>query len=296
MGISLLICLFILNIPRPIHSWNNGDSEDMYYNVRFGSHDWIAQKAMSFLPEENTSWYSGSAIYYYLMGTKAPDDETVDLGSGLIGYGDTFLHHNYYSSDYMTTLSGEDDASRRAQEEYVKCYNLLQSGDLYGALFYAGSMTHYIADLCVWGHVMNNESHHSDFEDSVNNKMDYPDESFFTVSFDGVYENYTAYESAFLIGQEVAGNNSGKYTAIWMDNNYEPFGFKTSPETEFDFRVEYLIDMVVNLIADTLYPLFYNYNDDYVPDCSVTLFFLTIFITFCIVVIIVLIYYLVKSD
>lgn len=244
-------------LPPTTLAWSNGDAEDVYYGDRFGSHDWIAHQAMLLLPAVNRSWYTGELVTIFLVGTHAPDDSSVDMGNGLVGYGDTPNHHNYYSADYSTLI--DDDASVRAQEEFDKAIAALGAGNFSAALFYAGSMIHYLSDLAIWGHTMTGEANHSNFEDSVNNKMDVPTEEFFTVTFDGEYTTHTAHQAAFLMGQETYGNGSGTYNATWMDDNYAPFGFKTEPETTFDFRMEYLVNMVVNLGADVLFQLFGNY-------------------------------------
>ncbi|MFX1293432.1 MAG: hypothetical protein ACFFD2_01040 [Promethearchaeota archaeon] len=261
--VGIVFCLFTAFCAMcitPSRAWNNGDANDIYYGVRFGSHDWIAHRAMQFLPTNNRTWYQDEYITFYLIGTEAPDNGSIDLGNGLIGYGDTWSHHNYYNEYYNETLPDEDDASIRAQEEYDKAVDAINLNNLSAALFYAGAMTHYISDLAVWGHVMNNESVHGLFENSAQNKMDEPTETFFTVTFDSIYDNFTAYNAAFLMGQETAGNGSGLYTAVWMDNNYEAFGSKDQPESIFDFRVQYLINLATNLIADLLYKIFYDFE------------------------------------
>jgi hypothetical protein len=290
-GTIFAICIAIMLIPAS-SAWYNGSSNDIHYSVEFGSHDWIAHQALLMLPESNRTWYVDEAITYFLQGTEAPDDENLNY-YGLMGYGDNYYHHNYYTSDYSTTLPNEDDASLRAQEEYEKAIAALVTNNLNAALFYAGSMCHYIADLAVWGHVIQNETHHGDFESSANNKMDEPSEAFFTAEFDGSYDNHTAYEAAFLMGQETMGNGSYIYNAYWMDNNYQPFGFKTQPETPFDFRVQFLVDMATDLCTDVLYHLFASYTIPYTPPAVCPLF-VTVMLIVSIVGLIVTITILIK--
>jgi hypothetical protein len=48
----------------------------------------------------------------------------------------------------------EDDAAVRAKEEYVNAVNFYNAGNFDEAAKRLGMVTHYIADLAVFGHVM----------------------------------------------------------------------------------------------------------------------------------------------
>ncbi|MHC1591157.1 MAG: Loki-CTERM sorting domain-containing protein [Candidatus Helarchaeales archaeon] len=270
--IFFLIMTFTpLMVIVPGFAWNNGDPGDYYYGVRFGSHDWIADHAMNMLPSEDRSWYDGIYRTYFLIGTEAPDNSSIDIGDGLVGYGDTGLHHNYYQQNHSGVVFGEDDASIRCQQEYDKAKNAVQEGNLKKAAFYAGAMTHYLADLAVWGHVMGTNSphgtevHHSDFEGSANTRMDDPAESYFTVTFDGEYNTtISAYQASYEMGLETDSNgtdgtNPGEqYDCEWLDANYHAF---TVPiDDDFERRCQDLINLAVNLLADLLYQLFHGAN------------------------------------
>ena len=250
----LAIFLFVIcSIPLLItnsSAWNNGDLNDQYFGVRFGSHDWIAYKAYSFLPVEYQTWLNNN-MEAYLRGTAAPDNSSENYGS-LWGYGDTTLHHNYYNPDGSAS---DHSAATRAQQEYDKAINAIASGKYEEAAWYAGCMTHYIADVGVWGHVMTNETHHSDFESSANNRMDDPNETYFQIVFDGSYDSLTAYQASLDVGwEDYRGDVSWQYNCTWLDINYHFFD-GVHPDDDFERRIEYIIELLVNKITDLLYTL-----------------------------------------
>lgn len=275
--ITLISIIPIISIP--VLAWENGDSSDIYYGVRFGSHDWIADHAMNMLPANNRTWYTGKYRTYFLTGTEAPDNSGIDLGGGLTGYGDKVLHHNYYLPDHSGTNASEDDASVRCQEEYTKVVNALSAENYLGAVFWAGAMTHYLADLGVWGHVMGTghqhptEQHHSDYEGTANTRMDEPTEDYFRVSFDGIYnQTISAYQASYEMGLDTDSNGTDgltpgePYDCQWLDDNYHAFSVPPyNPNDDFERRCEYLINLAVNLLADLLYQLFSNADIPEIP-------------------------------
>ena len=257
--ISISLCSLI-SLPISSLAFNNGDPDDVYYGVRFGSHDWIALKANSFLPEPNQTWIT-TYIEAYLRGTAAPDNSSETYG-GLTGYGDTTLHHNFYNPDGSANDSA---AATRAQEEYNKALNAMQSGKWAEGAWYAGCMTHYIADLAVWGHVMENETVHSAYESSTNTRMDNPSESYFQITFDGSYDTITGYQASFDVGWETyRGDVSWQYNCNWMDANYHAWD-GTHPDDTFELRGQYLIELAINKITDLLYTLSPYYLSSYSP-------------------------------
>lgn len=127
----------------------------------YGTHDWIAQHALDWLPEEEKI-YILENLNLYLYGTELPDNSRVPDGIG-----DTAKHHVYYRSDG----SLQDGASAlRAHEEFERALALFRSGDYAEAAKAAGMMSHYIADMAVFGQVMGAGTdwgegvHHSDYE------------------------------------------------------------------------------------------------------------------------------------
>jgi len=97
----------------------------------------------------------------------------------------------------------DDVGAVRASEVYAQTVSFLKSGDLANGVKYAGAMSHYIADLAVFGHVMGaatpwgSEHHHSDYEDYVNERTSTYESEFNTyLIFDGKLETLSAYDAA----------------------------------------------------------------------------------------------------
>jgi hypothetical protein len=71
--------------------------------------------------------------------------------------------------------------------------NFLKNQDYADAAKAAGTMTHYIADVAVFGHVMGastpwgSETHHSDYENYVNAR---------TASYSGSFNTYLSYDGS----------------------------------------------------------------------------------------------------
>ena len=112
--------------------------------------------------------YITDNLAVYLYGTELPD-----LPSSQGGIGDTTKHHVYYSA--AGTLV-DDASAKRAADQYNKALAFLKANDYVNASRAAGAMTHYIADMAVFGHVMGastawgTETHHSDYENHVTDK------------------------------------------------------------------------------------------------------------------------------
>ena len=90
----LLTCMLytILNV-RLVACWSNGGYSDDPSNPDYGTHDWIAEHALDWLPEEEKR-YIVDNLAAYLYGTELPDN-----GIAPDGIGDTAKHHIYYWSN-----------------------------------------------------------------------------------------------------------------------------------------------------------------------------------------------------
>lgn len=167
------------------------------------------------------------------------------------GIGDTTKHHVYYHSNgYL-----QDDASAlRAQQEYDNALSYVKAGDLPDAVKTLGMMTHYIADVGVFGHVMGShtdwgsEVHHADYKDYVETKTDsYNGEFNSYLAFDGALDNISAYDATLTLAYNTTFGDDGKYNCTWMDQNYD----WSNPA--FRNRCGESLNLAVNLIADILY-------------------------------------------
>jgi hypothetical protein len=224
-------------------AWNNGGYTDPGNAPQFATHDWIALHAAAWLPAQERWWIEDS-IDYYLLGTELPDNAGHPLGIG-----DTANHHVYFSSP--STVS-DDSAAVRAQEEYDLALALLESGNYSFAALHAGIMTHYIADCAVFGHALDNETHHSDYESYVETRTDeYPTDDFsIYVSFDGVLPTTTAYAATIGLANDTTYGGASGLTCVWMDTNYN------WSDSIFTNRAGESLNLAINMIADVLHTLY----------------------------------------
>ena len=115
-----------------VSGWSNGGFSADPSNPDYGTHDWIAQHALDWLPS-NEKQFILDNVANYLYGTELPDN-----GGAPDGIGDTVNHHVYYFADG----SLQDDVSAvRAQEEYVKAVDFFKAGNLTNAAKRFGVMT-----------------------------------------------------------------------------------------------------------------------------------------------------------
>jgi hypothetical protein len=257
-GIMLTVLLMamlhsILNV-KPVGGWSNGGFSTDPAHPTYGTHDWIAQHALDWLPPAEKQYISDN-LANYLYGTELPDNSGAPDGIG-----DTALHHIYYQS----TGSLQDDASAiRAQAEYNEALNYIKSGDVATAVKTLGIMSHYISDVTVFGHVMATgtdwgpEVHHSDYEDYVNQKTsNYADEFNTYLVFDGGLDLVSAYDAACELAYDTTFDVHGDSTCVWMDQNYNWNNavFKDRAGEALNLGVNYLADVLHTFLANvTIY-------------------------------------------
>jgi len=70
-------------VPHPAYAWSNGGFSSDPSHPKYGTHDWIAQRALDWLPDEEKQFILGN-LNLYLYGTELPDK-----GKALGGIGDT---------------------------------------------------------------------------------------------------------------------------------------------------------------------------------------------------------------
>jgi hypothetical protein len=263
---AMLLCLIAaLAAVEPSYCWSNGGYSQDQLNPKYGTHDWIAEHALDWLPLEAKQWLlPNKALYLY--GTELPDN-----GQAPDGIGDTHLHHIYFNAD-----GGLMDASSavRANATYRQALSYMLKGDLAPAAKYAGVMTHYISDVAVFGHVMGKatpwgeEKHHNDYENYVNSKTSsYGAEFNVYLQFDGKLEVLTAYNAAVNLAYDTTFDSSGRgLTCVWMDQNYD----WSNPT--FKDRVGMSLNLAVNYVADVLYTLYVEWTAQHAPTAATVRF------------------------
>jgi hypothetical protein len=231
-----------------VFGWSNGGFSSNPSNPDYGTHDWIAEHALDWLPSEAKQFILNNR-QSYLYGTELPDN-----GGAPDGIGDTRKHHVYY---FANGSLQEDDSAVRAQEEYNKAVNLFKSGDLANAAKTLGVVTHYISDLASFGHVMGNRTDwgnatkHDEYEDHVNTKTNsYSDEFNTYLAFDSVWNNITPYDAALTLAKDTTFDLDGHLTCVWMENNYN------WDDSTFRNRCGESLNLAVNLIADVLHTFY----------------------------------------
>jgi hypothetical protein len=256
----LLVCISVLLLcAEPAFCWSNGGYSADPTNPDYGTHDWIAQHALDYLPAEEKQYITDNHATY-LLGTELPDNSDDAIG----GIGDTTKHHVYYSA---TGELVDDISAQRANATYNQALTNLKSQDYTNAAKIAGTMTHYIADLAVFAHVMGKstawgeETHHSDYESYVNTRTNAYSDTFNTyLSYDGTLTTISAYNATLNLAYDSTFGGSGHLGCVWMDDNYD------WSNSQFSGRCGESLNLAVNAVADVLHTLYVEAN----PSQSIT--------------------------
>jgi hypothetical protein len=151
----------------------------------------------------------------------------------------------------------DDVAADRAEEEYVKAVEAYNAGNFSGAAKRLGMVTHYVADMGVFGHVMGAatawgaETHHSDYEDYVQTRTNsYVDDFDSFLVFDGALSTLSPYDAAVALANDTTFDAGGQYTCVWMDQNY---GWS---DVAFKNRSGESLNLAVNVVADVLHTFY----------------------------------------
>jgi hypothetical protein len=236
----LIFALLILPIAN-VYGWSNGPGySTCVCNPVIGTHDLIAQKAVELLPAGESPVFNNN-MNWLRYGTELPDRP-----KNMNGYGDSFNHHVYFDEQHRVI---DDAAARRANETYQDALSLLKQGNFSGGVMVAGAMSHYIADVAVWGHLMGeytpwgNETHHQDYEAYVNDHQ-----SLFDLSI--VAMNPINRTSAYQATLDLASNIMFVVpNATWMDTHYN------WSDPQFKTRVALSLNLAVNYVANVFHTL-----------------------------------------
>jgi hypothetical protein len=228
--------------------WSNGGYSADPTHPDYGTHDWIAEQALDWLPQQEKQFIlDNKAVYLY--GTELPDNN-----QALDGIGDTTKHHVYFSA----SGSLQDDAAAvRAREEYAKAASAYNAGNRAEAAKRLGVMAHYVADMAVFGHVMGAstawgaEQHHSDYEDYVLDRTNSYSDAFNSfLVYDGSLTSKTAYNAALTLAYDTTFDGSGGLTCVWMDQHYN------WNNATFRNRAGQSLNLAVNAVADVLHTFY----------------------------------------
>ncbi len=208
-NVAVMIIAAVLAAPQAF-AWGNGGYSSNPEYPDYGTHDWIADKALAFQTADVTFLLT---TYHadYLLGTEAPDNDAY--------IGDSYNHHVYYRA------SGElqtDVGSARAREMYQSALASLKSSDFEHAAYYAGAMAHYISDVGAYGHTMGASTdwgpspHHEDYEDHVHTMLG----SLAAPQATAIPWN-DAYNATLSLARTTTFGSGTIKTNSWMETNYD---------------------------------------------------------------------------
>ncbi len=207
---ALALTLIIALTPYCACAWSNGGYSAYPDDPDYGTHDWIADMALA-LQSEDASFLQTTYHTDYLLGTEAPDNPDF--------IGDSVNHHVYY---YASGTLQDDASADRASVMYDLALERLESGDFSVAAYYIGAMTHYIADVGVFGHTMGaytdwgTEVHHADYEGEFETMLDT-----LTPPSDITLGDLSAYDVTVALARDITFGESDIQANVWMDTNYD---------------------------------------------------------------------------
>ncbi len=238
LALLAVLALLVILTPGHICAWSNGavvdfcgqpfayveEGESGPERGTMGTHDFLAESALNWVKSTVVdpyvwSWLDGNRFYYYL-GTEAPDIAKVQNCIGMTPaeqdeWGDTTYHHIYLQQDGRP-CSGEDDAADRAQECLDAATAALEDCQYARAAFYFGAMTHYVADMSMFAHVLDDtacyrtytnqeeDPCHAPLEDWVDDLIQDTQGTAFTLMFDGEFRVWDAVKPAYYAALENA--------------------------------------------------------------------------------------------
>ena len=241
----LLVLLFAIGIQPQTIAWSNGGYSSDPDNPDYGTHDWIADKALA-IQTKDASFLKTTYHARFLIGTEAPDN--------LAYIGDSTNHHVYY---YSSGDLQDGKSAIRASQMYQIALGYLASQDLGNAAYYIGAMTHYVADVGVFGHTMGSgtdwgaEDHHSDYENVIQSMAGS------LSSPTGVsLGDSDAYAATLDLADKLTFGGGVIMPNIWMDTNYNwvDSTFVTSAMASLNSSVAAVASVVNHLLAEASSP------------------------------------------
>jgi len=237
----LLVLLCAIGIQPQTIAWSNGGYSSNPDNPDYGTHDWMADKALA-IQTIDTSFLKTTYHARFLLGTEAPDNNAY--------IGDSTNHHVYY---YSSGALQDGKSAIRASQMYQIALGYLASHDLDDAAYYIGAMTHYVSDVGVFGHTMGSgtdwgaEDHHSDYENTIQSMTGY------LSSPTGVsLGNSDAYAATLDLANRITFGGGVIMPNIWMDTNYnwEDSTFVTSAMASLNSSVAAVAAVVNHLLVE----------------------------------------------
>ncbi|MEM2137411.1 MAG: hypothetical protein QXI93_05595, partial [Candidatus Methanomethylicia archaeon] len=73
--------IVLFSFTAPAYSWSNGGFSSSHSSLKYGTHVWIAEHALDWLPNDAKSWITAN-LNWYLYGTELPDNNQAPDGIG----------------------------------------------------------------------------------------------------------------------------------------------------------------------------------------------------------------------
>ncbi len=192
-----------------VQAWSNGGYSADPSDPDYGTHDWIADMALT-IQVRDVTFLSTTYHSRYLLGTEAPDNPDY--------IGDSTNHHVYYFSSGAVQ---DDKSAVRASQMYAAALAHMNSSDYYNAAYDIGAMAHYVADVGVFGHTMgiatdwDAETHHSDYENEMESMIGS------LASVTGIpLGDHDAHSATLALAEDITFGHGSIMSNIRMDTNY----------------------------------------------------------------------------
>ena len=231
-----VFALFLVVLgPPSAAAWSNGGYSADPNNPDYGTHDWIADKALA-MQTRDVTFLKTTYHAKFLLGTEAPDNTDY--------IGDATNHHVYFDATHQL----EDDACAvRASDLYETALTYLRAGNYEVAAYDIGTMVHYVADPGVFGHTMGaytdwgSEIHHSDYENEFEDRLGaLPSPTSFALG------DLDAYNATILLAEDITFGSGNIIANTWMDANYN------WAENEFYASAIASLNRTVKAVADAI--------------------------------------------
>ena len=247
---AFILILAVVIFAKPVEAWSNGGYSENPAQPDYGTHDWIAEHALDWLPQQEKQYLIDNKASY-LYGTELPDNNEVSDGIG-----DTGNHHFYY---FANGTVQDDAAANRAAQMYQAALGYLDAEDFGAAAKAAGIMSHYLVDVAVWAHVMGASTNwgsetgnnHANFEAYVNGRTsEYVDDFNMYLSYDGSLKVVSAYNATKQLANNTTFDNGQLYNCTWMNQNYDV------DNSAYWERAGESLNLAVNFLTDVLHTLY----------------------------------------
>lgn len=254
IGLSVLVSVMLL---PSVLAWGNGMSvlnNPTFANSvsgwtksnMYGTHDYLAQLALEFLPDDEKAWVSNVALFY---GTELPDSSGYDESIN-----DRSAQHVYFDTTGVVT---DDLLANRSMKKYESVINELRNGVNSMASKFAGAILSYVSDAGLFSRVLKDPQNGLRYEGNVLIMMTvYPSEKFQDaygsyIKFDGQLEMISPYDAVMKVAKATyMGKNDGSCSAEWMDENYDP------ENQQFIACAGRNLNNAVNAMADVMHTMY----------------------------------------